>query len=243
MAEQPWFKLYAADYLLDRDVDAMPREAEALLLRMWCICHLDGSCPADPETLARKTLCSLQYVLQCKPHCEPFFDLQDGKLYSRRMQEEKQRSEIARKNANERWKSKAKAKSEPEPESKSERGNADCIATRNAKHLPPADWIPGEAWAGFVEMRKKIRKPLTDHAVGLLVNRLDKLRTDGYDPAAVLDQSTRNDWQDIYPLRGANINGNGNRAQERQNETVNAVEQAKLMLDRRAARAASGTDG
>ncbi len=103
MSEQPWFKFYAADYLLDPDVDQIPREAEALLVRMWCVCHREGSCPADPETLARKTLCSLQYVLQCKPHCDRFFELQDGKLYSRRMQEEKRRSDQARVNANKRY--------------------------------------------------------------------------------------------------------------------------------------------
>jgi hypothetical protein len=103
MADQPWFKFYAADYLLDPDVDAIPREAEALLVRMWCICHREGSCPVDVETLARKTQCSHQYVAQFKPQCEPFFELRDGKLYSRRMEDEKRRSEQAKENANKRY--------------------------------------------------------------------------------------------------------------------------------------------
>jgi uncharacterized protein YdaU (DUF1376 family) len=103
MADQPWFKFYAADYLLDPDVDAIPREAEALLVRMWCICHREGSCPVDVETLARKTQCSQQYVSQFKQQCEPFFELRDGKLYSQRMEEEKRRSEQARENANTRY--------------------------------------------------------------------------------------------------------------------------------------------
>lgn len=105
----PWFKFYAADYLVDPDVDSIPREAEALLIRMWCICHIEGSCPADTEELARKTRCSLQYVLQCKRHCEPLFELQDGRLYSHRMEAEKQRSKQASENANKRYKSKASA--------------------------------------------------------------------------------------------------------------------------------------
>jgi uncharacterized protein YdaU (DUF1376 family) len=103
MAEQPWFKFFAADYLLDSDVDAMSREAEALLLRMWCICHREGSCPVDVETLARKTQCSQEYVLRYKPQCEPFFELRDDKLYSRRMEEEKRRSKQASENANKRY--------------------------------------------------------------------------------------------------------------------------------------------
>ena len=106
MPNAPWFKLYGSDYLLDPDVDSMPREAEALLIRMWCICHIEGSCPADAEELARKTRCSLQYVLQCKRHCEPLFELQDERFYSHRMEAEKQRSKQASENANKRYKSK-----------------------------------------------------------------------------------------------------------------------------------------
>ena len=99
MPTAPWFKFFSADYLLDPDVDAIPPEAEGLLVRMWCICHREGSCPAAPEEIARKTCRSLQYVLQCKRHCEPFFELQGGRFYSRRMEEEKNRSKQAGENA------------------------------------------------------------------------------------------------------------------------------------------------
>ena len=51
MPNLPWFKFFPSDYLLDPDVDAIPSEAEGLLIRMWCLCHLEGSCPADPESL------------------------------------------------------------------------------------------------------------------------------------------------------------------------------------------------
>lgn len=71
---------------------------------MWCLCHLEGSCPPDPEELARKTRRTLQCVLQCKRHCEPFFELHEGRLYSRRMEEERRRSDQARENANKRYK-------------------------------------------------------------------------------------------------------------------------------------------
>jgi uncharacterized protein YdaU (DUF1376 family) len=111
MADQPWFKFFAADYLLDPDVDNLPREAEGLLIRMWCICHREGSCPADVETLARKTLCSQEYVSQFRPQCEPFFELRDGKLYSRRMEEEKHRSQQASLNANKRYQKKTAVQS------------------------------------------------------------------------------------------------------------------------------------
>ena len=63
------------------------------------------------------------------------------------------------------------------------------------------DWVPSEAWAGYVEMRKKIRKPMTDRAITLAVNTLDKLRLDGNDPGVVLDQSTLNAWQGLFAVR------------------------------------------
>ena len=63
------------------------------------------------------------------------------------------------------------------------------------------DWIPAEAWAGYVEMRKKIKKPMTDRAVTLAINTLDKLRAEGNDPGAVLDQSTLNAWQGVFAVR------------------------------------------
>ena len=79
MPNLPWFKFFPSDYLLDPDVDAIPSEAEGLLIRMWCLCHLEGSCPADPEELARKTRRTLQCVLQCKRHCGPFLRVARGK--------------------------------------------------------------------------------------------------------------------------------------------------------------------
>src|SRR5512133_508129 len=109
MSRTPWFKLFASDYLVDDRVDEMSREAEGLLLRMWCICHLEGSCPDDPEELARKTRCKLQYVLQCKPQCQSLFELRDGRLFSRRMEAENKRSDQARANASQRYKQKTSA--------------------------------------------------------------------------------------------------------------------------------------
>lgn len=64
------------------------------------------------------------------------------------------------------------------------------------------NWIPQDAWAGYVEMRVAIKKPLkTERAINLAINTLDRLRADGNDPAAVLDQSTLNSWQGLFAVR------------------------------------------
>jgi hypothetical protein len=65
----------------------------------------------------------------------------------------------------------------------------------------PPGWIPGPVWDAFEAMRRKIRKPMTERARELVVIELEKLRAAGEDPVAVLEQSIRNDWQDVYPVK------------------------------------------
>jgi uncharacterized protein YdaU (DUF1376 family) len=71
----------------------------------------------------------------------------------------------------------------------------------NGSAFAPPDWIPNDAWQGFEAMRTKIRKPMTDRARKLIVGELEKLRSRGEDPVAVLEQSERNSWQDVFPLK------------------------------------------
>jgi hypothetical protein len=64
------------------------------------------------------------------------------------------------------------------------------------------NWIPADAWAGYVEMRVSIKKPLkTERAINLAINTLERLQTEGNDPGAVLDQSTLNGWQGLFAVR------------------------------------------
>lgn len=63
------------------------------------------------------------------------------------------------------------------------------------------DWIPEQDWRDFEEMRCKKRKPMTDRARSLNINKLNDLRTQGYDPAAVIQQSILSGWDSFYPLK------------------------------------------
>lgn len=71
-------------------------------------------------------------------------------------------------------------------------------------------WMPIDAWDGFVEMRNKIKKPLTDRAMVLAVGKLERFRAMGHDPSEVLNQSTLNDWQDLYEPRKDNAHFRNN---------------------------------
>src|SRR6185312_5436053 len=63
-------------------------------------------------------------------------------------------------------------------------------------------WIPSEAWSSFVEMRKKIRAPLTAAACVSTVQDLEKLAKRGHDPGLVLMQSVQRCWRGVFELKG-----------------------------------------
>ena len=73
----------------------------------------------------------------------------------------------------------------------------------NPPHTPPR-----EGWGGlegaihrFVEHRKAMKKPMTEHAVKLLRDRLVQLAPDEETQIAIIDQAIMCGWQSVYPLK------------------------------------------
>lgn len=59
-------------------------------------------------------------------------------------------------------------------------------------------------------MRRKNKKPMTARAMALVVKALDDMRAKGIDIAQALDNSTRQNWTDVYePKAGAVSQGAG----------------------------------
>ncbi|SYX85932.1 hypothetical protein [Paenibacillus alvei] len=58
-----------------------------------------------------------------------------------------------------------------------------------------------ETLESFVEFRKKIKKPMTEKAVSLLLNKLDKIAKSDEEKISILEQSILNGWQSIYALK------------------------------------------
>lgn len=88
------------------------------------------------------------------------------------------------------------------------------------------DAIPRDAWLGFIEMRKKLKKPLdTARAVQGIINKLRALAEDGHPPGDVLDQSTMCKWAGVFELKG-NRNGTGNRSERNADLIQQAVDLA-----------------
>ena len=73
------------------------------------------------------------------------------------------------------------------------------------QHYPEDEELDA-VFRDFMEMRKKIRKPMTDRAITLLKNKLKGLATvngafDRELAIAILNQSILNSWQSVFPLK------------------------------------------
>lgn len=119
---------------------------------------------------------------------------------------------------------------------KGSKGKGKEIQGTGSAFAPP-DWVPDSDWRDFEEMRRRIRKPMTDKARSLIVGELFKLRNRGHPPAEVLQQSIRNGWQDVFQLREVR-NGNGksdsggtvSRAEQRQQRNISAAQRTMEIL-------------
>ncbi len=66
-------------------------------------------------------------------------------------------------------------------------------------------YIDAEAWQGFCEMRRVIKKPLTLRAAKMVVYELQRIKDAGHDANAALDQSTNHCWADVYVPKAKEI--------------------------------------
>lgn len=58
-----------------------------------------------------------------------------------------------------------------------------------------------EALIEFIKMRKLSKKPLTDHALELLIKKLFKISSDPETQIEIVEQSITNNWQGFFPLK------------------------------------------
>ena len=98
-------------------------------------------------------------------------------------------------------------------------------------------WVDAETWSAFVDMRKKIRKPMTDHAKQLALNKLAKLREAGQDANEVLRQSIMNSYQGLFPVKSDETTQRTFTSREQRVQGIGAA------IDRNAERAARELGG
>lgn len=66
-------------------------------------------------------------------------------------------------------------------------------------------YVPDEelntAILSFIENRKKLKKPMTDRAIELMLKHLFEMSQDADEQIAILNQSIEGGWTNIYPLK------------------------------------------
>jgi len=64
----------------------------------------------------------------------------------------------------------------------------------------PNDEKLNQVFLDFMEMRKKIKAPMTERAITMMINKINKHDNDT--AIQMLENSIINNWKDIYPLKG-----------------------------------------
>lgn len=85
------------------------------------------------------------------------------------------------------------------------------------KEIEIPDWLPNQEWNEYLEMRIKIKKPMTEAAKKMAISELEKLKSQGQSPAEVLKQSIFNSWQGLFALKNVNQSGGVILSQSMQN--------------------------
>jgi len=66
------------------------------------------------------------------------------------------------------------------------------------------EWLPKNLWEQYVDFRFELRKPLTLKARDMAIQKLEKLRREGNDPADVIEASMVSGWTGLFPVRKGN---------------------------------------
>lgn len=78
-------------------------------------------------------------------------------------------------------------------------------AKSKPKSKKPIIYDPDEklnqAILDFIDFRKKIRATMTDRAITLMLNKLNKMTDNNSEKILILEQSIMNGWKSVYPLK------------------------------------------
>lgn len=66
-------------------------------------------------------------------------------------------------------------------------------------------WLDPKIWKEYLVMRNKIKKPMTNYAEQLAIDKLGRLKDRGEDPTEVLNQSIQNSWQGLFPVKDQSV--------------------------------------
>ena len=112
----------------------------------------------------------------------------------------RERNKRERNNTNVHERSRTLVDSDSESESDSDSDTeSDSDKHKKHKRVYAQDERLDAAIREFIKHRQKMRKPMTDHAVDLLLTKLAKITTDIDEQVKLLDTAIEKGWQTVYP--------------------------------------------
>lgn len=84
-------------------------------------------------------------------------------------------------------------------------------------------WVPADWWEQWEEHRRGIRKPLTDLARSLQVERLQELAAEGHEPVDCIKAAIASSWQGFHPPPARSANARASPADRRDAETADLL--------------------
>lgn len=193
MAKDPAFLFYSSDFLSGTML--LSDEQVGKYIRLLCLQHQKGH-------LTEKDMLKI-----CFTHDDDIFSkfIKDdaGLFYNARLDEEVRKriaySDSRRKNREKKDMSNICESYVEHMENENE--NINDTVNKGSKRGAGREKGPlDRAIANFKEHRKKLRKPMTEHAIDLFMKKLDVLGKTDVEKIAVIEQSIERGWTGIFPL-------------------------------------------
>jgi uncharacterized protein YdaU (DUF1376 family) len=84
----PWFKFFGPEYLTDTKISLLPLEAQAILIRIFCVCSCNDFVPNCIKTVSNLIGVERRKLAKYWPVLMQFFTESDQGLYSKRLKSE-----------------------------------------------------------------------------------------------------------------------------------------------------------
>lgn len=73
---------------------------------------------------------------------------------------------------------------------------------KSKKKRYDTDEALNDAILAFIEHRKKLRRPMTEHVIELFLKKLNGLSEDNDEKIQIINEAMEHGWQTVYPLKG-----------------------------------------
>ncbi len=223
-------------FFVNEDIASLPHVARLLFIGLWCLADREGRLDDRPVRIKAQLFpyeeCDINdlldklqekgFILRYSVKAEKFIQINNFAKHQHCNIKEGE-STIPTPYKHRTSTVKAPVENSTDTLGKEGKGKEQEGKGKDAREHPLPTWVDRAAWGGFVEMRQSIKAPLkTERAINIILARLQKFKSKGQDPNAILDQSTSNSWKGVFELKEGK-NGSRNFAQEREDERIRRI--------------------